>query len=202
MGELSYSRMRERVRGVLRDVHALLLDDETLDDLINESQREYALLSGSLTGEAEVTDTGNGVWEGPGDWIELIRFSGIDGLDVPLYSWRKLQDDYGDFREIAGDHVRYIIPDFDGFGRIRMFPKSRIPRSVGKVYYKRLPVKNRLEVRNEDAVYQHVLFMASMLTDKSSGGEYYRKYLDSVNKERNQLRGIGTSSRIRRGRFF
>ena len=202
MGVLSYSGVRDRVRLMVRDGHALLLDDTMLDELIDESQREYALLSGSLTGEAEVSDSGSGVWDCPHDWISSIRFTGIDGLDVPFYSWKNLHDKFGDFREITGDHVQCVIPDFDGFGKIRMFPKSREPKIAGKIYYKRIPAKGKFEVTNIEAVVQYVLYLISTLTGKNTALAYYKKFLELVNHEGNQLRGIGASRRIRRGRFF
>ena len=202
MPVLSFSRIRRDVREAIRDTYGLMWDDTALDGIINEAQREYSLLSGSLVGSFEVTATVSGVCECPGDYIEPVKMIGVDGHEKALYSWRYLDELFPDFREIPGSELRGIITDFDGFGKIRVFPKLPAGTPAGKLYYKRLAAADRIETQDVEAIELHCLYQVFLLTGKGSAGIYYKKFIDLVNRESSGRRGLGAKSGIRRGRFF
>lgn len=202
MSVLSYSGVRERIRETVRDAYALLGDDDFLDGLIDEAQREYALLSGSLIGEAEIQDNGKGVFECPPDWIEAVRAIGTDGVEIPFYSWKYLNGLYPDFRVLQGGCVKGLVTDFDGFRKLRIFPRQVKGEYIGKIYYKRLSSGGKLEVKNREAVEQYSIYEIFLLAGKNEAITYYNRFLDLVNGESSQVRGIDVKRRIRRGRFF
>ena len=202
MPVLSFSRIRREVRKAIRDTHGLLWDDTALDEIINEAQREYSILSGSLIGSFDITATESGVFACPDDFLEPVKVIGIDGQEKSLFSWRYLDELYPDFRNVPGTELKGLVTDFDGFRKFRVFPKLPAGTQAGKLYYKRLAKANKIETQNEDAIEQHCLFQVFLYDGKSAAGDYYRKFIDLVNEESTGLRGLKAKSRIRRGRFF
>lgn len=198
----SFNEIREKVRRVIRDTHVLLWDDASLDRIINEAQREYSMLAGSFVGTFDLESSEDGVSDVPDDFIEPIKFIGSDNLDKPIYSWRYLHSCYPDFRSIFGTELRGIVTDFDGYQKVRLFP--RLPSGIfaGKLYYKRLAKPNVIETTNISAIEQHCFFQVFLLSDHKSAGTYYSRFVESVNKESSVQRGLKTKSNIRRGRFF
>ena len=202
MPVLSFSKLRDKIRSAIRDTYGLLWDDPALDKIINEAQREYALLAGSLIGKADTVATKDGICACPADFIEPVKFIGADNRERPLFSWRYLDDLYPDFRSITGTELQGIVTDFDGFGKYRLFPKLPQGTQCGQFYYKRLAAANVIETANDDAIEQHCLFQVFLLTGKSATADYYGNFIASVNEESSHLRGLKAHSRIRRGRFF
>lgn len=202
MASLSFTSIRDLVRKSIRDVFGLVWDDDALDRTINEAQREYAILSGSLVGVATVFSSGNGVFSLPDDYIAPVKFIGTDGFEVPFYSWRNVHDKYPDFRKVTGDQLQCIIPDFDGYGNMRMFPAIPAGTKAGTLYYQRLPEPDKLETKNKRAIELHSLFQAFLLDGNASASIYYNRFRSAVNGESSIQRGIKTKSEFRRGRFY
>lgn len=198
----SFQQLRNSVRTAIRDTCGLLWDDSALDGIINEAQREYSILSGSITDSIHVFGTENGVFLLPDDFLEPVRFIGSDKLEKPFYSWRYLDQLYPDFRNITGSGARGIIFDFDNWGNARIFPRIPDKLFAGTLFYKRLAATNKIETRNLEAVEQHCLYQVFSLTGKEGASRYYAQFLDSVNEEGNLYRSLSAGSRIRKGCFF
>lgn len=198
----SFQKIRESIRRAIRDSNGLLWDDIGLDRIINEAQREYAIASGSLVGSYDIESSKRGISSAPNDFIEPIKFIGSDGFEKPLYSWRYLHSRSPDFRAVTGNEVEGIITDFDGYGKVRLFPIIPPGETVGKLYYKRLPRADVIETINLDAIEKHSLFQVFLLSSHRSAEVYYNRFIESVNSENSVQRGLKTSSPVRRGRFF
>ena len=202
MAVSAYKTIRDKVRRSIRDTFGQVWADTDLDRIINEAQREYAIVSGSLIGKVSVTIPESGVFAAPADFIEPVSFIGTDGMKKPLYSWRYLYDNYPDFRNVPGSIIRGMVTDFDGFGKFRAFPKVPEGTEVGVLCYKRFPAADKLETTNLDAIEQHCLFQVFLLMGNPSTNSYYQGFLTAVNRENITQRGMRDHSRIRRGRFF
>lgn len=203
MAVSSFAPIRELVRKSIRDLLGLVWDDTALDYAINEAQREYAILGGSLVASMAVIPTENGVFSLPNDYLVPVKFIDAKGYEIPFYSWRNIHDKYTDFRKVTGNIVQSIITDFDGFGKLRLFPIVPAGLSpVGTLYYQRLPKKDTIETKNVRAIELHSLFQAFMIDGNPSAAVYYNRFIKAVNEESAVQRGMKTKSRLRRGRFF
>ena len=224
MNASSYRDLRERIRRVLRDAHGLLWDDAGLDGVIDEAQREYVLCSGTLSREVRVLEQsasasvasleraerlGNaeifavdGVFECPEDYIEPVKFVLPRGEEVPFYSWGYVSELYPDFRKVRGDEVRGIIPDFDGYGKLRLFPVIPAGVFAGNLIYKCYPRNGEVCTTNFEAVAQHCLYQMFLLTDGEAAVYHYKRFQELVNREQSERRGIAVRKDTRRGRFF
>ena len=198
----SYSGLRGVIRNAIRDTHGLLWDDAALDRLINEAQREYSLLSESLTGKVEIVSGSDPVNSLPDNFISPVKFIGTDNREKPFYSWRYLHDQYPDFRKITGTELRGVVTDFDGFGKIRLFPRLPVGRIAGTLYYQRTPVKNQIETDNTEAIRLYSLFYVFMHSGNRAAGDYYERFRAAVNAESTTRRSVTSRSPYRRGRFF
>lgn len=199
----AFAPLREIVRKSIRDLLGLVWDDTALDYAINEAQREYAVLSGSLLAKVSVHATESGVFSLPDNFLVPVKFLDVKGYEVPFYSWKNIHDKYPDFRRVTGTELHAIITDFDGYGKIRLFP--RIPVSmnpVGTLYYQRLPKQNVIETKNVRAIELHSLFQAFLIDANPSASVYYNQFVQAVNEESSIQRGMKAKSSIRRGRFF
>ena len=202
MAVSAFTSIRELVRKSIRDLLGLVWDDTALDYAINEAQREYAILSGSLVGSVTVPALENGVFSLPDDFLVPIKFIDTKGYEVPFYSWRNIHAKYPDFRKVTGTELQAIITDFDGYGKLRLFPVLPESENVGTLYYQRLPQKDKLETKNVRAIELHSLFQAFMIDANPSASVYYNQFAQAVNEENAVQRGMKTKSRLRRGRFF
>jgi len=202
MSVTSYNEIRLKVREAIRDTHSLLWDDDGLDGLINEAQREYSLIAGTLTGTFNLLSTDLNIYAAPVDFIEPVRVYDADGLELGIYSWRLLEKQYGDWRTITGGFAKGICFDFDGHRKYRIFPKLESGVSVGHVVYKRVAAENTIETRNEDAIINHCLFQMFLLAGDSSTENYWTKFISSVQRENGSMQVMKARSRIRSGRYF
>lgn len=202
MPVLSFQELRNSIRTAIRDACGLLWDDSALDSIINEAQREYSILSGSLTGSMKVYGTETAIFHLPEDFLEPVRFIGRDGLEKPFYSWRYMDQLYPDFRRVTGTEIRGIIPDFEDWGNFRLFPRIPSGQFAGTLFYKRLAVPDQIETRNKEAIEQHCLYQAFFLTGKEGASNYYSRFLASVNEEGAVFRSLRSAGEMRRGRFF
>lgn len=198
----SFGEIREKVRKALRDTFGLVFDDGELDLMIDEAQREYAFHAGTLTGEMTVTFPAGGVFTAPADYFEPVKFIGADGFEKPFISWRKLHDDFPDFRAVTGSLIRGVIPDFDGFGKFRLFPALPVGSAAGTFFYHRLPVEGKIETTNNEALQNHCLYQAFLLSGNNAAGVWYDRFNAAVNEEISRYRDMRPRSPYRRGRFF
>ena len=201
MAVSDFASIRELVRKSIRDTLGLVWDDTALDYAINEAQREYAILSGSLVANVTVIAAESGVFSLPDNFIAPVKFIGVDGHDVPFYTWKNIHDKYPDFRKVRGNQLQAIITDFEGYGYLRQFPVLSSPGIVGTLYYQRLPEKNKIETQNVRAIELHSLFQAFLLDGNPSASVYYNQFTLAVNEENAVQRGMKIKGR-RRGRFF
>lgn len=202
MTEASYSEIRINVRRAIRDNYGLLWDDSALDDLINEAQREYSILTGSLIGVYDVVTTQDGICAAPDNFIEPVKFIASDGFEKPFFSWKRLHDDYPDFRTVTGSAIQGLCMDFDDFGYFRTFPVLPPGINAGQLFYKRTPKLNTLETANTAAITAHCLFQAFLLLGNSAAQNYYNDFIRLCNAEQSVQRNLGNVSSYRSGRFF
>lgn len=201
MAVSSFIQIRKKIRESIRDLDGIVWDDTALDTIVNNAQREYSFLSGSLLFSFQVTATENGVVSAPFDYIMPVRFTRTDGLDVPFVSWKYLNNLYPDFRKRKGNYLQGIVTDLDGFRKIRLYPVLPNGVKAGTLYYKRFPKKDVLETTNVDAIVQHCLFQVFLLANNKASGMYYQKFTDLVNAEKSLQRSM-SRRRQARGRFF
>ena len=144
----------------------------------------------------------DGVFECPEDYIEPVKFVLPSGEEVPFYSWGYISELYPDFRKVRGDEVRGIIPDFDGYGKLRLFPVIPAGVFAGKLIYKCYPRSGEVCTTNFEAVAQHCLYQMFLLTDGEAAVYHYKRFQGLVNREQSERRGIAVRKDTRRGRFF
>lgn len=198
MGVSAFSEIRNRLRREIRDDAGTLFTDSKLDEIINESQREYSLYGETLTGEYPVETNESGIYKVPNDFIRPLSFVNARGTELEQVSWEYLDERYPDFRKIEGSEPEYICFDFDGFGEFRLFPKTEAGKPAGTLHYVRLAHSDVLEGSNLSAVLNHALFQVFYLTGKSGAAEYYRRFREEADDEirssqtlRNRVRKVG-----------
>ena len=179
----SFAPIRKRLRLAIRDGEALQWSDDALDAIINEAQREYSVLSGTLVSATTLVSDGTGVCVLPPDFIAPVKLIGPDGHEKPFFSWRALHDRYPDFRKFVGDELLGAVVDFESHGKLRLFPVLPAGTPAGQLFYQRIAAKDLLEVANTDAVEQHALYQLFMLSEKSAGFRYYDEFQRLLDRE-------------------
>lgn len=194
--------MKKRLRKTFRDDYGIQWSDALLDEILYESQREYALYSGGLVGQFDIVSTGSPVLSLPEDFFQAIEVISIDGKDIPIVSFRKLAEDYGDFREDKGEEAKYCYFNFDSFGKFRIYPQVPSGTKVGTLYYKRLPRVAEWVCRNSVAIEQYALFLMYQFTGKSMAQNCYSAFMDAIHREQDQMVGFGSKKVIRKGVYY
>jgi hypothetical protein len=202
MQNISLTELKKRLRYNFRDNYNIQWSDELLDDIIYEAQREYAIFSEGLVARHNVTATDSVVQSMPDDFFKVIRIIGADGREIPVVSYRKLAEDYGDFRQKKGDKAEYICFNFDGFGKFRIFPHLPENTFVGTVYYKRLPQKEDLQIQDYAAIEQHALFQMYQFTGKKQALLCYNEFLRIVNCQQKNKLNTGKKIIARSGVYY
>lgn len=194
--------LKYRLRKTFGDDYGIQWSDAILNDILVEAQREYALYSGALTGQVEISAGQSPVQSLPDDFVKIIRIISNDGDEIPVVSYRKLIEDYGDFRKRKGNKAESICLNFDGFGKFRIFPVLPAGTAVGKIIYSRLPNDKLLEVKNISALEQYALFQMFQFTGKAQAQNCYISFIKQIERE-NKLR-VGTGSKYisRKGVYF
>lgn len=198
----SYSEIREAVREESGDGYGLLWDDPGLDELIDRAQREYALASGRIIGELHLTANESGVYAFPDDYLQTGRYYGTDSEELPLVYWKRLVEDYGDFRTVTGRFPKCLCDDFDGYGKFRVFPRLAVGADAGTVLYKRLPKTGVPEAKNGLAILNHVLYQAFLLSRTDGWQKYEMRFREEVNRENVSNEYFGGRVRIRKIESF
>lgn len=202
MSVSSFNDIREKVRESIRDTYGLLWDDDGLDELINEAQREYAYFSGLLTGVAAITVNAYNLHAAPIDFIEPIKYLDASGYELPILSWRYLHNIYPDFRTMTGTAPQGIIFNFDTYGSYRIFPLLPAGTDAGTIIYKKLPTDDVLETSNIEAIEQHCLYQMFMLTGKKATQNYFAGFSDAVNREARSMQTMRNRKTLRQRRYF
>ena len=198
----SIEDLKSRLCRVFRDDHRIQWSDALLDEIIFEAQREYALYSGCLQGTFDIVSSGGPVMACPEDFIKVVRVTGSDGKELPIVSYRELAARYGDFRKITGSKAKYIVFDFDGHKRFRIFPTLPQGAFAGTVHYERLPQNNVLEVKNIEAVEAYALYMMFLMTGKDLAAVWYKKFMELVLNDTSSFHKVGITDRLRSGRYY
>jgi len=142
------------------------------------------------------------VFQTPDDFISPLRFLGTDRRERPFISWKRLHESYPDFRTVRGTELCGIVPDFDGFGKLRVWPWLPDGTDAGTLYYRRTAAPDKVETTNVDAVIQYCLFHVFLISANPAADVYYRRFLSAAAREDHVQRGLATNSRVRHGRFF
>jgi hypothetical protein len=194
--------LKFRLRKKFGDKYSIQWSDTILDNILIESQREYAILSGSLTGRMELTAGISPVTTLPDDFIKVIRILDADGGDVPVVSYRKLNEDFEDFRKRTGNKAEAVCFNFDGYGKCRIFPVLPENTHVGTLIYSRLPDNKTLEVKNLSAVEQYALFMMFQFTGKKQAQNCYAAFIELTEQEKRHRLFTGDKYIARTGVYF
>lgn len=196
------SFMKERLRETFHDDYQIQWSDALLDEILFEARREYALYSGELTGRFDVFAGSSPVVELPEDFIEVISVSDEKGKDIPVVSFRRLADLYGDFRKIKGDRAKFFCFNFDGSGKARTFPLLPAGTFAGTVVYKKLPSKDLLEEKNISAIEQHALFQMYQFIGKSQAANCLKNFLELTHREQSIKLVTGRKNITRTGVYY
>lgn len=198
----SFAPIRQRLRLAIRDGAALQWSDDALDEIINEAQREYSVLSGSLVSATTLVSDGSGVCSLPRDFIAPVKLIGPDGYEKPFFSWRALHDRYPDFRKIIGRDLLGAVVDFESHGKIRLFPVLPAGVPAGRLFYQRMAEKDKLEVTNTAAIEQYALYQLFLLSEKNGAFRYYAEFQELLNRECMCERSVRSNSQARKSRFY
>lgn len=194
--------LKKRLRKNFRDDQKLQWSDALLDEIIFEAQREYAIYSGGVTGKLDIITENTAVMILPEDFFQVIGAIAPDGWDIPIVSYRKLAERYGDFRNHKGNCVKALCFNFDGFGKMRIYPQVPEGCFAGTLYYKRLPVQGEELPFNAAAVEYYALFLMCQFAGKAQAQSYYSAFMESVYQEQKQKVAFGNKNAVRTGRFF
>lgn len=202
MQKIGMDELKDKLRKTFRDEHKIQWSDELLDGILFEAQREYALNSGDLSAEYKVLSGNSPVYELPEDFYQVIRVIGADGKDIPIVSYRKLAEDYGDFRNIKGDKAKYFCFNFDGFGKFRIFPVLPAGIFAGTIIYNCMPEYGTWIGKNGSALEQYALFLMYQFTGKAQAINAYNEFINIINREQRKKLSIGSKNITRTGVFY
>jgi hypothetical protein len=194
--------LKNKLRRTFRDEYKIQWSDKLLDDILFEAQREYALFAETLTGEYKVISTASAVQTLPEDFFKVKRVISPDGKDIPIVSYRQLVDEYGDFRKIKGNQVKYFCFNFDGFGKMRIFPQVPADIFVGTIFYTRCPQYGEWDGKNADAIEKYALFQMCQFTGKKQAQNYYNDFIDIINSHDKNNLAFGNKNIERTGVFY
>lgn len=195
------SDLKSKLRSRFRDEYGIQWSDDVLDSILREAQREYALYSGRVVGRFEVITDERSVYTLPDDFFQVISVTGNDGENIPVVSYRRLVEKYGDFRKIKGSKPEVFCFNFDGFGKFRIFPELPDGILAGTVLYKKIPDNDYSKLVNKEAIEQHAMFQMYQFTGKKLAQNYFQSFLNMVYREQHQ--GVtGGKSTLRTGVYF
>lgn len=196
------TELKQRLRRIVRDDFGIQWNDVLLDEIIFEAQREYALLSGALTGKYELYAGPAPVQDLPEDFYKVIQIIDKDNRNIPVLSYRNLLERYGDFRTRTGTEAEGVCLNFDGLGKCRIFPVLPQGTYVGTVIYSRLPGTDRIEVKNISALEQYALFQMYQFTGKKNAQICYAAFVSEINRELRLKLMTGNKNIARTGVYY
>jgi hypothetical protein len=194
--------LKNKLRRTFRDEYKIQWSDKLLDDILFEAQREYALFSENLVGEYRIVSTASPVINLPEDFFQIKRVVSADGRNIDIVSYRYLAEKYGDFRKAKGDRVKYACCNFDGFGKMRIFPQVPENIFVGTVIYNRCPQFGEWDGKNADAIEKYALFQMCQFTGKKQALNYYNEFIDIINRQKRNNLAFGNKNIERTGAFY
>ncbi len=202
MQRVSMSELKERLRKTFRDEHKIQWSDALLEEILFESQREYALYSGGSTGRYEAFTADSPVLRMPEDFFQATQVISPEGNALPIVSYRELAEEYGDFRKDKGSYPKAFCFNFDNFGSFRVYPILPAGTFAGTVIYKRLPQTFETYTENPDAIEQYALFLMYQFTGKSMAQNCFSAFMDAIHKEQKQKLSAGGKRIVRTGVYF
>lgn len=130
----AYATLRTQIGRKLGDPHGDVFDADTVDELLNEAQRDFAEQTKCLLNETVLSARENiETYNFPPDYLSFIRMEDEDGAEIGAVDWQWLLDQYGeDFRATTGDPL-YVYSDLDRKGQFRFYPRpatSKIETAV------------------------------------------------------------------------
>jgi hypothetical protein len=202
MQKISMADLKNRLRKNFRDDYKIQWSEALLDEILYEAQREYALYSGGLVGRHDAVSSGSPVLSLPEDFFQIISATDPEGNNIPVVSYRKLAENYGDFRKDKGNKVKAFCFNFDSFGKFRIYPQLPEGTFAGTIYYKRLPREGEWAAVNAAAVEQYALFLMYQFTGKSMAQNCFAAFMDAIYKEQKQQLDAGSKNIVRTGVYF
>lgn len=199
---MSITEMKKRLRERFRDDYGIQWSDTLLDEILSEAQREYALYSGLLVGKCDIVTIDSPVLSLPENFIQAIKLTTPSGEDIPFISYRTLIERYGDFRKIKGNRVEYCCLNFDGFGKLRLFPQVPNLTFVGTLYYKRLPLESETIITNVEAIEQYAMFLMYQFTGKKLANNCYSSFMEAIHREQRHKSVFGSKKVLRKGVYY
>jgi hypothetical protein len=199
---LSMAELKNRLRKNFRDEHKIQWSDALLDEILYEAQREYALYSGGLVGRYDVVSSGSPVLSLPEDFFQAIKITSPDGKDIPIISYRRLAEKYGDFRKDKGSEAKFCCFNFDSFGKFRMYPVLPEGTVAGTLFYKRLPHSGEWTAVNTNAIEHYAMFMMYQFTGKAMAQNSFAAFMDAIYKEQKQSLAFGGKQIVRKGVYY
>lgn len=198
----SMQELKAKLRQNFRDDHGIQWSDALLDDILYEAQREYALYSGGLLGEHKVFTVNTPEQLLPDDFFEVVQVLDEDGRIIPVVSYRKLIEKYGDFRQHKGEKAKYFCFNFDSFGKFRIYPQLPAGTFAGTIVYKRIPARGEWAAENSTAIEHYAMFQMYQFTGKSLAQTSFKNFTEEILREKRHRIDAGNKNISRTGVYF
>lgn len=202
MAVSDYKELRNMLRTNARDMFSVQWSDAALDTIINDAQREYSFYAQNLVGEFEIKSSASGVVRLPEDFISPIKAIDNEGREIPVVSWRKLVEQYDDFRKVKGEKVNCFCFDIDGYRYMRLFPAIDAGVNVGKLIYTRFSADNKWETDNKAAIKEHCLFQMSFVSGNGKYNLHYGNFIRLINEETRSNHTLNVRKNIRNTMWY
>tara|TARA_R110002074_G_scaffold151695_2_gene305513 strand:+ start:3201 stop:3848 length:648 start_codon:yes stop_codon:yes gene_type:complete len=207
-----FKAIRDKVRQETLDVAGTRWTDEELDTYINIAQESYARRTKSLTGSVDVYFDGlNDIFQVPTNYIRATKFQLPDTKEeIPLTSWKVLSSKFTPkFLNDTNSDIYYCCFDYESWNRFRFYPNPSVDAGtlLGTLSYARKPVKDVIEIRNQEALVAYVLFR-SYLKERNAkflkkASEYRTEFERHLPKSKSRsTKTMSRQSGARSGRFF
>lgn len=199
---LSMEELKNRLRKTFRDDYGIQWSDALLDEILYESQREYALYSGGLVGRHKLVSTGSPILSLPEDFFQALHVNTPFGNVIPIVSYRTLSERHGDFRKKRGDKVESICFNITSFGECRIYPQVPEGTIIGTLHYKRLPKTTEWVAESSAAIESYAKFLMYQFLGKKQSRIYYSTFMELIRQEQHRSLGFGGKQIIRTGVYY
>ena len=198
MAVFDFESIRKEIRLENGDIDGIRWSDDELDIYINEAQREYAYKTLAFSKEIPFTlEAYTDLLPVPSDYIMAEKVV-VKNREMPVYDKGRAIDDYNvDFMR-RSDRVRAVSFSFDSWNLVRFIPTPQ-ESLAGVLFYKRLPVKDKLEVTNTDILMLYSLFQCYLRESDIEKASHYLGLFEkmlvkdergSVKRGKNKRRGV------------